>query len=211
MDITPMQRADAGAVARLHAATITEGFLARLGLRFLAQMYAGVAADQDSQVYVARDGARVVGFCAFSDHVAGLYRRVIRARWWRLGWASLPYTLNPWTVKEVLDTLRYPRKQAHGDLPPAEILTIGVDGATRGGGIGRALLEHALTAAAQRGVRRVKVLAGAKLGPANAFYVRCGFTPVTQIIQHGEPLNVYVRDLAPTTAGTSGQPPTFVG
>lgn len=192
MTIEPMQPRDARDVGRLHAGTITEGFLSKLGQRFLRQLYLGIADDAESHVWVARTEDGVAGFCAYSRNVAGLYKRVLRARLWRLGWAAFPQAASPWVLKEVFDTLRYPAKQAAGDLPPAEILSIGVDTSVRGGGVGRKLLSQALAQAATDGVDRVKVLAGADLAVACAFYERCGFQRVTQITQHGAPLNVYV-------------------
>ena len=56
-----------------------------------------------------------------------MYRRVLKSRFWRLGFASLPRSLNPRLIKEVCETLRYPAKQAAQSLPPAEILSVGVD------------------------------------------------------------------------------------
>jgi len=191
--IESMQPAHAPAVARLHAATITEGFLLQLGPRFLASLYRGIAADDACRVWVALHAGQVTGFCAYARDVRGMYRRILRRRWLRLGFASLPYTLNPFTVKETLDTLRYPAKQASANLPPAELLAIGVDAAARGTGAGRRLLERAVQQAARDGCSEIKVLAGARLEGANRFYLACGFAKRAEIMQHGEVLNVYVR------------------
>ncbi len=201
--IRAMQAGDATAIARLHAATITQGFLTRLGPRFLRQVYLGVAADPTSRVWVAAGGSEVLGFLAYAVDVGAMYRRILRSRMLRLGWASLPYTLNPWVVREVLDTLRYPHKQTDAQLPPAEILSVGVSPAARGGGVGRRLIEAAVEQARRDGQAQLKVLAGARLHEANRFYPACGFRLLTQLMQHGEPLNVYVMDLRPpdTSAG----------
>ncbi|MBU0618534.1 MAG: GNAT family N-acetyltransferase [Planctomycetes bacterium] len=190
-----MRNADARRVAQLHAESITEGFLSRLGRRFLAALYRGIAGDEASAVFVADEDARVLGFCACVRDVSAMYRRVLRARFWRLGFASLPRSLNPWVLKEISDTLRYPAKQAAQALPSAEILSIAVDSAVQGKGIGRALLDAALRWARQDGERQIKVLAGAKLDQANRFYQSGGFRKAAELEQHGEVLNVYVRDL----------------
>jgi ribosomal protein S18 acetylase RimI-like enzyme len=195
VEIGLVQPGEAAAVARLHAGTITGGFLVKLGPRFLASLYRGIAADDQSLVLVARDGGRVIGFCAYTDNVAGLYRRVLRRRALGLALGALPRALDPRILKEVLDTLRYPQKQATGDLPASELLTLGVDGSQRGRGVGRQLVEACIEKARERGQQRVKVLAGAELEPANKLYRSLGFDLATQISQHGEPLNVLVRDL----------------
>jgi len=193
--IRPMTSPDAHRVAYLHAASITEGFLTRLGHRFLAALYRGVAADAQSVVFVADEQGRVLGFCAYARDVGAMYKRVLGARFWRLGFASLPYSLNPWLLKEIRDTLRYPAKQSAQALPPAEILSIAVDDEARGKGVGRLLLDAALDRARADGEDRIKVLAGAKLKGANRFYPACGFQHAAEITQHGEVLNVYVREL----------------
>jgi len=191
-----MLKADASAVARLHAETITQGFLAKLGRRFLRQLYLGLAADEGSRVWVVAQGEGVLGFLAYSQDVSAMYRRVWRARFWRLGLASLPRSLNPLLIREVFDTLRYPAKQTAQELPPAEILSVGVSRAARGRGVGRQLVEAALRQAREDGQGQLKVLAGAGLEEANRFYPACRFEKVAEIIQHGEPLNVYVRSVA---------------
>lgn len=193
--IRRMTPADAADVARLHAESITEGFLSRLGPRFLRQLYIGVNQAEGSCVFVAEHGGRVLGFCAYARNVSAMYKRVLRQRFFRLGLASLPYSLHPRLFIEAFDTLRYPSKQAVGDLPKAEILSISVDAAARGTGTGRALLDAVLARAREDGEPRIKVLAGAALEGANRFYLACGFTKVAELIQHGEPLNVYVLDL----------------
>ena len=194
--IRAMTDHEARAVARLHAESITEGFLSRLGPRFLAEIYRGVAHDAESHVWVADDQGVVGGFCAYSRRVGGMYKRILRARFLRLGIASLPRSLNFWVLREMLDTVRYPAKQAAQELPPAEILSIAVDASQRGTGVGRRLLEAALEQARQDGEPQIKVLAGAALDGANRFYQSCGFACTTQLVQHGHPLNVYVREVA---------------
>lgn len=201
--IREMRTDDAAAVAAVHFECINQGFLVRLGRRFLRQLYLGIAADGESCVWVADDGGRIVGFCAYSRNVAGLYKRVIKARLMQLAFASLPYSLNPFVVKEVFDTLRYPAKQGAKQLPPAEILSIAVGSAGRGGGMGRKLLDAAIERATRDGVGAIKVLAGANLESANRFYLACGFEKVDEIVQHGEVLNVYVRRLAERGADES--------
>jgi GNAT superfamily N-acetyltransferase len=196
IEVREMEDRHAGDVARLHAGTITEGFLVRLGHRFLRELYRGIATDEGSHVWIAQAEGDVVGFCAYSQDVRALYRRLLRARGVRLAFASLPYSLNPGVLKEVLETWRYPAKQSKHQLPPAEILSIGMDAGARGTGAGKRLLNEALSQARREGQAQIKVLAGAKLRGANRFYQACGFDLVDGITQHGEILNVYVKHLA---------------
>ena len=193
--VQPLAREHAPAVARLHARRINEGFLVRLGERFLGELYLAIAAEPDAAVLVALNQTRVVGFCAYARDVAGLFRRLLRRRGWRLGLAALPRAFNPRILFKIIETLRYPAKQEGAKLPAAEILSIAVDDQMRGAGIGTMLIERALQLAQRDGQAEIKVLAGAALEGANRFYLKCGFEKRTQIFQHGEPLNVYVRRL----------------
>jgi len=191
-----MQSVDAAAVAQLHAQSMTQGFLARLGRRFLRQLYLGIHEVEGSHVLVAAAGRDVVGFSAYTRDVRGLYSRVLRSRPFRLAWASLPRSLSPWVVGGMIDTLRYPAKQSAQALPPAEILSIAVSDKARGTGVGRKLLERTLELAREDEQPAIKVLAGAELEGANRFYRACGFEKTAEIVQHGETLNVYVKWLA---------------
>ncbi len=181
--------------ARLHAETIKYGFLARLGQRFLRQVYDGIACDSDSCLWVLEERGAVLGFLAYSADVSAMFRRIKRARVLRLGFAALPAILNPSLLWQVLDTMRYGDKQSAAALPPAEILSVGVSAAARGKGVGRRLIERAVERAERDGQRQLKVLAGAKLQEANQFYPACGFRKYCELMQHGEPLNVYMLDL----------------
>lgn len=188
-------RRSVSAVAALHAETITEGFLSRLGVRFLRQVYFGLAEDPSARLWLARAKGDVLGFLAYCESVRAMYRRVLRSRWIRLAAAAFPAALHPSVLREILDTLRYPAKQAEQGLPEVEILSVGVSARARGMGIGQRLVECACAMARADGQQEIKVLAGDRLEGANRFYVACGFERRCQIIQHGEPLNVYVMDL----------------
>ncbi len=180
-------------MARVHAAAITEGFLSKLGIRFLTSLYKGIQLDGRSHVWIAGRDGEIVGFCAYTPEVSAMYRSVLRRRFLRLAFASLPRSLNPLVLKEVLDTYRYPAKQQAKALPRAEILSIAVDAGGRGTGTGRRLLEEAIRQAAGDGEAEVKVLVGTNLAAANRFYIACGFEKRAEIIQHGHTLNAYVR------------------
>jgi len=199
IDVRHMRPDEAPAVARLHVDAIKEGFLNKLGLRFLACLYRGIQEEPASHVWIARQDDNLVGFCAYTRNVSGLYTRVLRERFVRLALASLPRSLNPWVLKEVVDTLRYPAKQDAEQLPAAEILSIAVSTRSQGSGIGKRLLETAVSKATDDGETEVKVLAGAALAGANKFYLGFGFEKRCEIKQHNHALNVYVKRLQTTS------------
>ena len=70
-----------------------------------------------------------------------------------------------------------------------ELKSMRTDPGRRGNGIGRQLLEHLLTDAAQRGVTRISLETGsmAFFAPARALYAKSGFVPCA-------PFGGYVED-----------------
>jgi ribosomal-protein-alanine N-acetyltransferase len=60
----------------------------------------------------------------------------------------------------------------------AEVLTLAVDPAARGRGIGRALLDRAMRTALERGAGRLFLEVGASNVAARALYRACGFVEV---------------------------------
>ena len=60
----------------------------------------------------------------------------------------------------------------------AEILTIAVEGASRGRGVGRALLDEALRQASNAGAKAMFLEVGKDNAPALALYERFGFVKV---------------------------------
>ncbi|MBK8916211.1 MAG: GNAT family N-acetyltransferase [Phycisphaerales bacterium] len=186
-----MTASDASEVARLHALTISRGFLSRLGPRFLRELYIGIEEDPESAVWVAERDGGVCGYLAYTANVSGLYRRVLRARSWRLFLGMIPRVLRPSMLRNVLETLCYPRTQEAMHLPRAELLAIGIDPQRQGGGAGRRLVGVMLERAAADGVDCVKVVVGGELDGANAFYQRLGFSRLTEFEHHGRLSIIY--------------------
>jgi putative acetyltransferase len=65
------------------------------------------------------------------------------------------------------------------DPAHAELKSMHTDGAARGRGVGRAMVEHLLSVAADRGYARVSLETGAgeAFAPARSLYAQVGFTP----------------------------------
>jgi ribosomal protein S18 acetylase RimI-like enzyme len=167
-------------VAELHAERIDEGFLASLGPRFLRRLYARIARSPSSFLAVAVEDARIIGFCAGTADVGELYRTFIIRDGVAAFIGSAPKLIG--STKRVIETLRYPRGAA--SLPPAEVLSVAVDEACIGRGVGGSLLARAQQEFRDRGVDTAKVVVGAENRAAIAMYRRAGFEPVTMIEMH---------------------------
>jgi ribosomal protein S18 acetylase RimI-like enzyme len=169
--IRPATRADARAIASLHATRIAEGYLTSLGPRFLTRLYERVVAAPDAFAYVALRDGRVVGFVAVALDLGAFARRFLLRDGLPAGASAAPRLLR--SIPRVLETLRYPA--ATGTLPDAEVLAVAVAGDASRAGLGRALVAHALGDLAARRVPDVKVVTGADNAAAVSMYEACGF------------------------------------
>jgi ribosomal protein S18 acetylase RimI-like enzyme len=171
------EAADAAACARLHVERIHEGFLARLGPRFLTRLYRRIAVDPRSFLVVAADGERIAGFVAGTEDTGALYRSFLLHDGVVAAAGALPSLARE--PGKVLETLRYGRRGAGDDLPPAELLSTAVDVHYTGRGIGSELVAVFTHALRERGVASARVVVGAGNDTAVAVYRKGGFEPVT--------------------------------
>jgi ribosomal protein S18 acetylase RimI-like enzyme len=174
------ERSDAGRLAELHATRIVEGFLPRLGPRFLSRLYRRLVVSPDGFAVVAVRDTRVVGFAAGATDLGRVYRSFVVHDGLIAGLGAAPRIVRSW--RSVLETLRYPG--SIDDLPEAEILSVAVDGEAAGRGIGRMLLSASLDELTRRGARGAKVVAGADNRAALALYLQAGFAVRKRIEVH---------------------------
>jgi ribosomal protein S18 acetylase RimI-like enzyme len=171
--------ADASTAAGLHAGEIADGFLASLGEQFLARLYRRVARRHDAFLLIAEDGGRAVGFAAVTEDT----RRFYRAFLWRDGLpgAVLASSRLLASLPRALETLRYGTGRAPAGsavtTARAEVLAVAVSPASRGRGVGRALVSAATTELTKRRVASVRVVTGDDNRAAIALYRSCGFRP----------------------------------
>ncbi|MEY2461186.1 MAG: hypothetical protein QOG30_3016 [Acidimicrobiaceae bacterium] len=173
MTIRPGRLADARRAGQLHASSITEGFLPRLGDRFLERLYRCVVKDDHSFLLVAENSdGDVVGMIAGTEDVHALYRRFLRRDGLRAAISAAPRVLR--NLRAVLETLRYGGAST-ADLPAAELLAVAVDREARGTGLGRELVDALSAEFARRGTSSSKVVVGAANDTALHLYRGCGY------------------------------------
>ena len=173
---------DARRAAELHASGITEGFLSRLGPRFLTRLYRCIANDDRSFLLIAQgDDHATVGMIAGSENVGQLYRRFLRRDAVIAGLVAAPRLVRH--AGSVLETLRYGGGDDTG-LPDAELLAIAVDADARGHGTGRALVEALVEEFARRALSSSKVVVGASNESALRLYRACGYADAATIEVH---------------------------
>jgi len=187
--IRPGTVKDADAAARLHAGLITEGFLARLGPRFLRPLYRCVAGGPDSFLLIAEEHAHdgpgrppIAGFVAGALDLRALYRRFAFRHGVAAAVPSLPRLVG--ALPRVWETMRHGAGAAAPDTAGAELLSVAVDPAWRGRHVGALLVAGFLDELDRRGVSTAQVVVGADNIPAVALYGRAGFTPVRTFELH---------------------------
>ncbi len=192
---------DVAAVAAVHTSSFPGFFLSSLGPGFLRQLYAGIIADPESFLLVARAGEEVVGFVGGTVNSPGLYSRLIKRRLWAFGWAALPEVLRrPAIAARILRALAKP-KEAQADADKGALLmSIAVAPGRAGRGVGAELVTAFAEEVRRRGGRAVWLTTDAKGNDrVNAFYRRCGFSPRrTFATPEGRAMVEYALELGPT-------------
>lgn len=181
MTIRPASPDDLPRIAELHVTRIDQGFLSRLGPRFLRLLYRRARLSPHAFVLVAVQDEHTEGFVAGCCDLRRFYRSFLLRDGWRAGLVAGPRLLR--SLRRVVETLRYPA--ATGELPKAEVLAVAVDASRTGQGVGRRLIEAAMAEFRARGVHEAKVVAGTDNGAALRMYESCGFARRCRIAVHG--------------------------
>jgi ribosomal protein S18 acetylase RimI-like enzyme len=173
---------DAGAIATLHAESISIGFLVVLGTGFLERLYQRVARDEQSFILVHVDPQQGVdGFVAVAEDTGRLYREFMLRDGLRAGLQAAPAVLrHPW---KVIETLRY-GVDGRTDTPGAEILATAVSANSRGEGIGQALVAAATDELRRRGIEHAHVVTARDNEAAQRAYFACGFQRLATVEVH---------------------------
>jgi ribosomal protein S18 acetylase RimI-like enzyme len=183
-------------VAALHADNLQQGFLATLGIGFLAQMYRAIDdAPESILLHEIRNG-RVAGFVTGARGMGAIYKRMLRHPF-ALGLALLPSLLRPRRVLRIVEILRYSRDTASNvERPAEELLSLAVDPAWRGTGVAESLYRRLEAEFRARGAASFCIVVGGALAPAHRFYRRMGAQAIAQIEVHrGEASTLYLQAL----------------
>lgn len=191
----------AKAIAILHRQTLTSSFLAKLGSGFLSALYTFLIKNELVIVYIEKD--LIKGFVSFSSTSAGMMKRFLFSCPVCVFKLIVKLISSPNLLKRFIETFLAPFKSKSTlsntgtiNLPVAELLSISVDPNSQQSGIGSQLLKALEEQIIIKGIRKYKVIAGVSLEGANKFYLRNGFTLVSQVMIHGNELsNIYVKEL----------------
>ncbi len=206
--LAALAAAHAPDAARLHIAGQPGTFLTSLGPDVLAALYRALPATQagfgfaalipPGAVYGARaEGETLAGFVSAATGVGALFAEVGTRQ---MGTLLSPllrcYVRHPALLLRSVQTALYPllvRGEKHA--PSAELLSIMVEPALRGQGIGAALLAALVDACRERGLAQLEVTVDAANSGAQRFYARHGFVPQREFTLYGRAMRHLCRDL----------------
>ena len=75
-------------IAEIHIKTFKGFFLTFMGEGFLRQMYKAYVFHQESELLIASEDNKVVGFVAYTENLSGLYKYMIKKQLIQFGWYS---------------------------------------------------------------------------------------------------------------------------
>src|SRR5512143_2753337 len=163
-------------VVQVHREAFQGFFLSVLGPWFLREYYRSLLSGPSGFAFVSWDGPTMTGFVVGTDQPRGMYRRLLRKRWWKFGLASVPaLARHPSLIPRVAG---WAVKSEHFAAAPGvgTLIQISVRPSIQGKGIGKALVEAFLAEARTRGLSEVNLTTDADGNdPVNAFYLRLGF------------------------------------
>jgi ribosomal protein S18 acetylase RimI-like enzyme len=185
-------------VARLHIASLDQGFLSTLGSGFLTELYRSIDQCPQAVLIVKCQQGEVIGFVTgVTGPMSLIYRRMIlRFPLW--AWRLFPILFSPKRLGRVMEILRYIKSNnEQSNLPISELLSIAVTPNSRGKGFADAMYKDLIKHFREMKVEFFKIVVGDSLSPAHKFYQRMGAKVVAEIeVHHGARSVVYVQKVS---------------
>lgn len=129
-------------IVQIHLKTFPGFFLTFMGKGFLNQMYACYCRHAESGLYAAFEGEAPVGFLAYSSDFSGLYKYMIKKRFFPFFWYSVgAFFRKPKVFMRLVRALLKP-SEAKREEAYVELSSIGVEPDQKGKGIGSLLIAE---------------------------------------------------------------------
>jgi len=195
--IHPMRPRDLPDVVRLHAAAMGNSLWARLGTRFLHQVYAGLLAHRDFIGYVYVEDGAVRGFIAGTADGPRMLTEVRQANAVPLAMATVRGLLaRPGVVKPLLETFRYfGRSSVGAQEVPAESMFCSFERNLRGKRVSGLINKVFFDELATRGHRYVKITTEHDNQGAIRQLTSWGFEDVGRFLFYGKEMIIWRLDL----------------
>ncbi len=192
-----MQYRDARRVAVLHHAAMGSSLWAKLGTRFLRELYRGLIEDERFLGFVYEDDGQIEGFIAGSTDASEMMGAVFKKRLVPLGVsASLGVVRRPSVVLKLLQTAQYFAASDDSELHiPAESLFCSFTPKLRGKRVSGHINKVLFDDLAARGHSHVKITTEIDNEGANRQLTSWGFEERGHFTFYGKDMVLYALDL----------------
>ncbi len=163
-------------IVKIHLATFEGFFLTFMGRGFLHQMYLCYILHNESDLIIATEDGKTIGFLAYSNDMSGLYKYMIKKRLIPFGWYSAgAFFRKPKVFMRLIRAFLKPG-EAKRDEKYIELSSIGVSPEIKSKGIGTKLIEFLKENVNFDEYEYIKLETDAKDNElANHFYIKNGF------------------------------------
>ena len=164
-------------IVKIHMETFRGFFLTFMGKGFLYQMYKSYIMHDDSNIIIAEDNNKIVGFLAYSTNMSGLYKYMIKHRLVPFAWYSAgAFFRKPKVFMRLVRAFLKPGEASRAESY-VELSSIGVSPEVKSKGIGTALIEFLKQNVDFNKYEYIKLETDSIDNElANHFYVKNGFT-----------------------------------
>lgn len=180
-------------ISDIHIETFKGFFLTFLGKGFLKCMYSSFVDFSGAELIVAYEEDRIVGFLAYSEDLSGLYRFMLRHKFFKFViYAVGAFFRRPKTFFRLFRALLKPNESKRNEKY-IHISSIGVRPNYRGQGIGSMLLKTVIETADFTEYNYISLETDADNNDqTNLFYIKNGFKLEEQYLTHeGRKMNEY--------------------
>lgn len=164
-------------IVKIHIETFQGFFLTFMGKGFLYQMYKSYIMHNDSNIIIAEENDKIVGFLAYSSDMSGLYKAMIKYRLIPFAWYSAgAFFRKPKVFIRLVRAFLKPG-EAKREERYVELSSIGVSPEVKSKGIGTLLIGFLKQNVDFNQYEYIKLETdSADNELANHFYVKNGFT-----------------------------------
>lgn len=172
-------------IVEIHLATFEGFFLTFMGKGFLRQMYTAYTRQAESDIFVAMDDDKVVGFLAYSEHMSGLYKYMIQHQLIQFGWYSVgAFFRKPKVFMRLIRAFLKPGESQRNEKY-VELASIGVHPQAKAKGVGTQLIEALKSEVDFDKFAYITLETDVVDNEvANRFYVKNGFRIVREYVTH---------------------------
>lgn len=129
-------------IVDIHLKTFSGFFLTFLGKGFLKQLYLGFIKHEKSNLIIAMENKKVLGFIAYSEDMSSLYKYLIKHRILHFAWyAFIAFLKKPSILSRLLSAFSK-SDEVNRNEKYIELASIGVLPEKKSKGIGKKLLNY---------------------------------------------------------------------